>query len=157
MRKMVSIVVFCTFIGVPIHVFSGQDDAITETSERVILVTPEHCQLLNSHIPNEDVKYKADEDVRGNKLVPAEIKSSNNLIDDKSGYSFFMTHDALKNSRLNLGQGVDGANEGKIILGQVTVKDGDVLWNGASLKERDRERLYLLCKEQRKKRPIIKR
>ena len=77
----------------------------------------------------------------------------------ENGYSFYMTHDALKDSPLNPGPGLDGANEGKIILGQVTVKDGDVLWNGISLKEADKNRIYLLCEEQRrgKRRPIIKR
>ena len=52
----------------------------------------------------------------------------------QNGYSFYFTHDALKDTHLNPGGGLDGANEGKIILGQVTVKEGDVLWNGQSLR-----------------------
>mgnify|MGYP003624802155 CR=1 FL=1 len=157
MRHMLTILISLAFLSAPSFVVAQQIDTQLDAGERVILVTREHCQLLNSHVPDDDVAYKADEDVRGNALVPAEIKSGNSLLDSENGYSFYMTYDALKDSPLNPEAGLDGANEGKIILGQVTVKDGDVLWNGISLKTEDRDQIYMLCDEQRKRRPIIKR
>ena len=157
MRHMLTILISLAFLSAPSFALARQDDKQPEAGERVILITPEHCQLLTPHVPDNDVNYKADEDVRGNPLVPAEIKSGNSLIDGENGYSFYMTHDALNDSPLNSEPGLDGANEGKIILGQVTVKDGDVLWNGISLKAADRDQIYMLCDEQRKRRPIIKR
>jgi len=131
----------------------------SQNSERVILVTSEHCQLLTPHIPDDDVNYKPDQDVRGNDLVPAEIKSGNRLGLGERGYSFYMTHDALKGLNADQRSGLTGNEEGKIILGQVTVKNGDVYWNGTSLKQADRDRIYLLCEQDRrgKRRPIIKR
>jgi hypothetical protein len=41
-----------------------------------------------------------------------------------------MIHDALKDANATEKFGLTGSQEGRIILGRVTVKDGDVLWNG---------------------------
>ncbi|MEZ5756973.1 MAG: hypothetical protein R3D86_01980 [Emcibacteraceae bacterium] len=129
----------------------------TKTPDQILLVTYEDCQLLRPYIPGEDVTYKPDLDVRGNALVPAEIKNENDLMIGSNGYSFYLTHDALKVMNDNKSSGLTGSEEGKIILGQITVKNGDVLWNGQSLKESDKSRIYILCDQQRKRRPIIKR
>ncbi|MCC3860874.1 hypothetical protein [Pseudemcibacter aquimaris] len=131
-----------------------------EQIERIILVTPAHCNLLTPHIPDADVEYNPGKDVRGRDVVPADLNGGGDSLGiGQNGYSFYLTHDALRDANLNEKYGLTGSQEGKIILGQVTVKDGDVLWNGASLREADRNRIYMLCDEERrtKKRPIIKR
>lgn len=127
--------------------------------ERVILITPSNCLLLTQHVPDADVEYQPGLDARGNKVVPADIGNNSNLGLGENGFSFYMTHDALRENSIADQYGLGDAQEGKIILGQVTVKDGDVLWNGTSLKEADKNRVYMLCAEQarEKRRPIIKR
>ncbi|MBT5073637.1 MAG: hypothetical protein HOJ34_03070 [Kordiimonadaceae bacterium] len=128
-------------------------------AERVILITPSNCQLLTQHVPDADLAYQPGLDARGNKVTPADLENGSNLGLGANGYSFYMTHDALRENSIADKYGLGDAQEGKIILGQVTVKDGDVLWNGTSLKEADKNRIYLLCEEQtrEKRRPIVKR
>ncbi|MDG1995491.1 MAG: hypothetical protein P8J14_03275 [Emcibacteraceae bacterium] len=127
--------------------------------ERIILVTQAQCQMITSHVADVDVEYKPGKDVRGRDVVSADVEGSDALGLGKNGYSFYMTHDALKESGRTEKYGLSQSQEGKIILGQVTVKDGDVLWNGSSLREADRNSIYMLCDEQRrtKRRPIVKR
>jgi hypothetical protein len=127
--------------------------------ERIILVTSADCQLLTPHVPNADVEYNPGKDVRGRDVAPADIDGGNALGLGQNGYSFYMTHDALKESAQSEMFGLADSQEGKIVLGQVTVLNGDVLWNVTSLGETDRNRLYMLCDEERrtKRRPIFKR
>ena len=127
--------------------------------ERIILVTRADCQMLTPHVPNADVEYRPGKDVRGRDIVPADIGGGDALGLGVNGYSFYMTHDALKESGKAEKYGLSQNQEGKIILGQVTVKGGDVFWNGSSLREADRNSIYMLCDEQRrqKRRPIVKR
>lgn len=145
-----------TFLLYGIHSVSAQTP---DEMRRVIVVTPSDCMLLEQHVPDDDVKYKPDVDVRGNATVPAEIKSASRFGLPENGYSFFMIHDALKDNEIAKELGMDDAQEGKIILGRVSVIDGEVHWNGSSLARAETERLYLLCADERsgKKRPILKR
>ncbi|MBL4603613.1 MAG: hypothetical protein JKY84_12770 [Emcibacteraceae bacterium] len=157
MRYMFTILILFAFSSTTVSLVAQETSRKNDVSERIIIVTSEQCKLLTPHIPDADVNYKADVDVRGNALVPADINSGMEQMFGENGYSFYMTHDALKDMNANESSGLTGNEEGKIILGQVTVKDGDVLWNGVSLKERDRNRIYMLCDQERKRRPIIKR
>ena len=129
-------------------------------AEQIILVIPEQCQLLPPHIPDDNVNYKPGKDVMGRDVVPADIAGGANAFGlGQNGYSFYMIHDALKGSNAAEKFGLTGSQEGRIILGQITVRDGDVLWNGNSLREADRNSIYMLCNAERrgKKRPIVKR
>lgn len=132
--------------------------SISYANEEVLLVTRSDCLLLTRHTPDANVKYKDAVDVRGRKVVPANAQNNDRLNFNEKGFSFYLTHDAAKNNIVD-STGIDAINEGKIILGQVTVKDGDVFWNGTSLKEADKERIFLLCNEDqlKKRRPIRKR
>ncbi len=154
MRSILIFLIVAGFIRTTTFVF-GQED----NRERIILVTPGDCLILNKHVPDADVKFKPDVDVRGNKTVPAEIGNKDVLGLDGKGYTFYMTHDALKDNEIAAARGLSGSEEGKIILGSVTVKNGDILWNGSSLKAADRDRIFMLCEEDRrqKRRPIYKR
>lgn len=127
--------------------------------QRVIIITPEDCLLLEEHIPDDDVNYKPDVDVRGNSVVPPEIRSDNRLDLGEDGYSFYMTHDALKDNEIAREFGLSDAQEGKMILGRISVRGGEVYWNGSSLKNAERNYVYALCRETAggKKRPILKR
>lgn len=130
-----------------------------EFERRVVIINPQDCLLLEEHIPDDDVNYKPDVDVRGNALVPAEINNGNSLGLGENGFSFYMTHDALKDNEIAEKFGLTDAQEGRMILGRITVLDGDVLWNGSSMKSTERDQVYALCRELRsgKKRPILKR
>ncbi len=155
MRGMLTVLILLGFFWPGIVSFSQESDNV----ERIVIVTPEDCLLLEQHIPDDDVNYKPDVDVRGKPTVPAEVENTNGLLIGENGYSFYMTHDALKDNEIAQKYGIDNAQEGKIILGRVTVKDGDVLWNGTSLKNSQRNSIYLLCSDERsrKRRPIFKR
>ena len=154
MRSILIFLIVAGFLRTTTYVF-GQEENI----ERIILVAPSDCLILNKHVPDADVRYQPDVDVRGNKTVPAEIGNSDILGLDDKGYTFYMTHDALKDNEIAAARGLSASEEGKIILGSVTVKNGNILWNGSSLKAADRDRIYMLCEEDRrqKRRPIYKR
>ena len=154
MRSILIFLIVVGFLRTTSYAF-GQEENI----ERIILVAPSDCLILNKHVPDADVKYQPDVDVRGNSTVPAEIENSDVLGLDDKGYSFYMVHDALKDNEIAAARGLSDAEEGKIILGSITVKNGDILWNGSSLKAADRDRIYMLCEEDRrqKRRPIYKR
>ena len=129
-----------------------------KNTEQIILVTPSDCRLLTQHMPDASVEYKPSVDVRGNSVVSADLNGGNVIGIGEDGYSFYMTHDALKEKGLVNITGLGQSDEGKIVLGQVTVKDGDVLWNGTSLKEMDKQRIYMLCDQQaREKRRLIRK
>ena len=96
----------------------------------------------------------------GRDVVPAGINGGTNALGlGQNGYSFYMIHDALKEWNAAENFDLTGSQEGRIILGQITVKDGDVLWNGNSSREAVGKRIYMLCNAERrgKKRPIVKR
>jgi len=154
MRFFLTILILQGFSGLG-HCTLAQENNI----ERVILITPSNCSLLNQHVPDADVDYMPGLDARGNRVAPADLENRSGLGLGANGNSFYMTHDALRENSIANQFGLSDAQEGKIILGQVTVRDGDVLWNGTSLKEADRKQIYMLCEEQagEKRRPIIKR
>ena len=134
----------------------AQTDETVQSVEKIILITPRHCLLLSEHIPDADVAYKPGIDARGRQVVPADIDKRNYLGLGEGGYSFLMTHDALnqvetENNNVNSPNQLTPLQEGKIVLGQVTVIDGDVLWNGQSLKQQDKNQIYLLCDEEKRR------
>ncbi len=130
-----------------------------EEAQRVVIITHGDCLLLEQHIPDDDVNYKPDVDVRGNSVVPAETSNGNSLGIGEGGFSFFMTHDALKDNEIAEQFGLSDAQEGKMILGRVSIQDGEVFWNGAPMKTRERSQVYALCRDSGggKNRPILKR
>lgn len=155
MRKSLTIISMAISTIAINHVWAlDQDDM-----QRVVIVTPEDCLLLEQHIPDDNVTYKPDVDVRGNSVVPAEIKNGNRLDLGTEGYSFYMTHDALKDNQIAKEYGLSDAQEGKIVLGRISIQGGDVYWNGISLKNNERNQIYALCHEREagKRRPILKR
>jgi hypothetical protein len=88
------------------------------------------------HIPDDIVNYKPEKNLMGRDVVPAGINGGTNALGlGQNGYSFYMIHDALKEWNAAENFGLMGSQEGRIILGQITVKDGDVLWNGNSSRE----------------------
>ncbi len=131
----------------------------SDIERRVVIISPQDCLLLDEHIPDDDVNYKPDVDVRGKNLVPAEVESGNSLGLGENGFSFYMTHDALKDNEIAEAYGLTDAQEGKMILGRISILDGDVYWNGSSMKSAERNQIYALCREQGygKNRPILKR
>ena len=97
------------------------------------------------------ISIDTDTDAWKNAIKKDKLPWSQILDADKSIYSLYLLSSLPSNFLLN--------QEGKIILGQVTVKGGDVFWNGSSMREADRNSIYMLCDEQRrvKRRPIVKR
>lgn len=159
MSKILSALILFGFLSANETLIAQEDQAEIEQAERVILITSRDCLLLNHHVPDADVKYRPDVDVRGKSTVPAEIESARGLNLGQNGYSFYMVHDALKENEVAQRFGVEDSNQGKVILGQVTVQDGEVFWNGSPLQGADQESIYLLCDQERRKkrRPIVKR
>lgn len=159
MSKILTVLILFNLLGAHETLKAQEEQVEDEQFERIILITSRDCLLLNRHVPDADVKYKPDVDVRGRNTVPAEVRSARGLNLGQNGYSFYMTHDALKGNEIAQRFGVEDSNEGKIILGQVTVQDGEVLWNGSPLQGADQDSVYLLCDQERRKkrRPVVKR
>jgi hypothetical protein len=155
MRNSLTIISIC--ISTAIFSYGRSQDR--EDIQNIVVVTPKDCLLLQEHIPDDDVTYKPSVDVRGNSIIPAEIKNGNRLDLGAGGYSFYMTHDALKDNQIAKEYGLSDAQEGKIILGRVSIQESDIYWNGASLKNSERNHIYALCRETSggKKRAILKR
>ncbi len=153
MRNYIFIFIFMA--GYPNSVLSQSTD-LPDVTERVLLRTSEHCLLLSEHIPDDDVAYKPGVSAHGETVAPADLPGGNSLGLGEQDYSFLMTHDALNTQKSNENSvvspnGLTPAQEGKIILGQVSVRDGAVFWNGQPLTSQDTAQIHILCNDDKRR------
>ena len=109
-------------------------------------LTSAFCNQLVKHTPSADVAYQAGVDVRGNKVVPADLPSQQQIaLPDK--IQIPLTINLAKSLNLDtttapynqLGQGTETT------LGMLSVEDGKVLYNGNPLGDAEQDRLAVLC------------
>ena len=100
----------------------------------VYTVTTQDCRQIVTHVPADDVAYVPGVDVSGNPVVPADLGG---------GYGITAPEEVTINIRLDLAEqlglgGEDGGIAaatigGEAVVGQVTVRDNDIYWNGRKI------------------------
>ncbi|MGD9535767.1 MAG: hypothetical protein AB7P52_02865 [Alphaproteobacteria bacterium] len=96
------------------------------------------CQSVTIHEPDPDVAYQPGIDVDGNPVAPAELGgASEPLVGPGHEYRIDLTTplgDALSGPA---GSGVDFVEDSEIGIGEVTVREGRVYFNGRPLDDQD--------------------
>tara|TARA_R110000868_G_scaffold248788_4_gene505342 strand:+ start:148 stop:645 length:498 start_codon:yes stop_codon:yes gene_type:complete len=130
---------------------------ISSAQAETISLAASDCQRLVRHVPADDVTYKPGIDVRGKAVAPADLGG---------GYGIDIPEDIHIDigidlaDRLGLREDLrsgDDANapvvrkvlpyEGKAALGLVTIKGGDVFWNGERITSQDEAILAEACRQ----------
>jgi hypothetical protein len=115
------------------------------------------CQRLVRHVPSDDVNYKPGVDARGNAVAPADLGGVYNLaipdeIHIEIGIDLADRLGLQENRRSGDNSGAPTVRkvlpyEGKAILGLVTIKGSDVLWNGERVTPQDELILAEACRQ----------
>jgi len=105
-----------------------------DTVERRLFVSSDACDALTAHKAREDVAYQPGVDVDGNAVAPADLVDPGRLdLDDDHTYWLEITvplNDAIEFDPEGAFGRIDDSN---ITVGTVTLKDGDVRFNGEPL------------------------
>jgi len=99
------------------------------------------CKTIVNHVPDADVAYTGGYDVRGNKVVGADLPNENK-IELPTEYSFPVTSDQI--GALNLG----GMVEGKMPIGVINVRGNRVYFNDKPIDNMEPDNLRVLCLKQ---------
>ncbi len=136
--------IYATLIFNNILIFSSSSE------ERVIVVTPEICHHVTAHIPDKDVNYKGGVDVRGRAVKPADMDQNADSILNPE-ISFMLSLDVAKENMGNENSKRQFEEhkglEGKINLGHVLLKEGQLTLDGKPMSSPNQEELYRLCKQ----------
>ncbi|PCI43382.1 MAG: hypothetical protein COB49_12360 [Alphaproteobacteria bacterium] len=136
--------IFATLIINNLLIFSSV------SAETKAYVTVESCRILTTHIPRDDVNYKAGVDVRGRSVKPADLSPTADFgLKDK--ISFLLILDVAEENR---GSGNSQQQfqdhpglEGRINLGEIVIKDGNVTLDGKPLGSQNRQELSEFCQK----------
>ncbi|PCI32337.1 MAG: hypothetical protein COB54_07505 [Alphaproteobacteria bacterium] len=123
------------------------------SAAETLYVSVDSCRILTRHIPTDDVSYKPGVDVRGRPVAPADLSPALDLgLKDK--ISFQLILDVAKESRRSADtqqqfQDHPGL-EGRINLGRIEIKQGQVTLDGKPLASQHQIELTEFCKKSRK-------
>lgn len=140
--------IFATLIINKLLIFSSV------SAETKAYVSVESCRILTTHIPIDDVTYKAGMDVRGRPVKPADLSPAPHLgLKDK--ISFLLILDVAKENRgsVNSEKQFQGHSdfgrglEGYINLGEIVIKDGKVTLDGRPLASQHQIELNEFCQK----------
>ena len=136
MRKFIGFFIVILFLSLP--VWANDKPVLDE----------EICKHFVVHKPKVDdngqVKYKAGVDVNGNPVIEADVTPS--IVISLEEYNFPLTIDMAK----YIGMDVPAGIMGEARLGSVTVKNGEVKFNGQTLDEKAEIALKDLCDKETK-------
>lgn len=123
------------------------------SAEATAYVSVDSCRILTRHIPTDDVVYKPGIDVRGRPVTPANLSPAPDFgLKDK--ISFHLILDVAEEARGNADtqrqfQDHPGL-EGRVGLGLIEIKQGEVTLDGKPLASQHQIELTEFCKKSRK-------
>ncbi|MFQ5784016.1 MAG: hypothetical protein ACE5H8_04240 [Alphaproteobacteria bacterium] len=130
--------------------------ATSAADESTIVISREDCARVVAHTPAPDVAYASGVDVRGRPVAPADLGDTPRL--DIDGEDV----DVVIDIPLRAVPGIPG-DEGRFTgqgggaidrfaadaeVGVVTVEDGEVLFDGVPITNRELERIAAACRDQ---------
>lgn len=120
------------------------------SAETKAYVSVESCRILTTHIPIEDVAYKAGVDVRGRPVKSADLSPAPDL-GLKNKISFRLILDVAEENRGSVSSEKQFQDhpglEGNINLGEIVIKDGNVTLDGKPLAAQHQIELSEFCKK----------
>ena len=112
--------------------------------DKPVLLDEETCKHFVTYKPkiddNGNVKYRAGVNVNGDPVIEADLTPST-IISSEEEYSFPLTIDMAKHIGMNVPAGIMGEAR----LGSVTVKNGEVKFNGQPIESKAETALKELC------------
>lgn len=118
-------------------------------SAQTITVSPSACQALTAHTPSSDVAYQPGVDVDGNDVVSADLNSSGqlNFADD---HEFWLPIEVPLSNVVNIdaADNLNSVRDSNIGVGTVTVKNGQVYFNGEPLGDAGSHAIAAECAKQ---------
>jgi hypothetical protein len=110
-------------------------------SAQTLIVRPEVCAALTTHVPDRGVAYEPGGDARGRKVAPADLAGFGGPSFDEVALQ--LTVDLRRRLGIKLDETLfPGGAE----LGYVTVREGRAYYNGAPLAEGSEAALASLCR-----------
>ncbi len=120
------------------------------SAETKVFVSVESCRILTTHIPADDVNYKAGVDVQGRAVKSADLSPAPDL-GLKNKISFLLILDVAKENRgsentVRQFQDHPGL-EGNIKMGEIIIQNGKVTLDGKPLGAQHQQELNEFCKK----------
>jgi len=112
-----------------------------EGMEQAVSITEKECKKLIRLNSFNSAEYVPGVDMRGNKVVPADLENGRKL-DLPDEITFSLGIDIAE--KYDLGPGFYG----KADLGEVKVKGRHVYWNGKKLHQSEHDKALAACREQ---------
>jgi len=135
---MVVLVIGLAGIGCP-SLVSAEDKA-------TITVSKSDCKLLVRHVPSADVAYQPGVDVRGNKVVGADLPGSASAIKLPDRIQFDLTYDLLKDYGISDESPLAAIGEASLGKVEYNLLNGSLTFNGAPLDDPEQAMLAAACK-----------
>lgn len=124
---------------------NGQADATAEPATPKITVSRSACKAIVKHVPADDVEYKPGVDVRGNKVVGADLNGGSNILGSlPKEIEFPVTLDFMEYAGSSLPEGMSGEQS----IGKITYRNGRVYFNDQPLgDDANNDELIAACRE----------
>ncbi len=104
-----------------------------------VTVSKNDCREIISYMPAPDVAYRPGVDARGRKVVPADLAG---------GSSDFKLPDEITfNVGEDLAKDFNPKYTGEAVFGKVSVKGGEVFWNGRALGNKSGNAIAQACRK----------
>ena len=119
-----------------------------------IVVKPDDCAALVAHVPDDDVAYRPGVDVRGNKVAPADLNQIGRIDYDTDHIIITIGHPLIAidgelgdKDRFVAGGGRIDVFGADLDVGAVTLRGGEVYFNGRRLTDTQRRAIAEACAE----------
>lgn len=124
---------------------NGQAEANAEPTAPKITVTRSACKAIVKHVPADDVEYMPGVDVRGNKVVGADLNGGSNILKSlPKEIEFPVTLDFMEYAGSSLPEGMSGEQS----IGKITYRNGRVYFNDQPLgDDANNDELIAACRE----------
>lgn len=124
---------------------TGQSSGNAEQATPKITVSRSACKAIVKHVPADDVEYKPGVDVRGNKVVGADLNGGSNILGSlPKEIEFPVTLDFMEYAGSSLPEGMSGEQS----IGKITYRNGRVYFNDQPLgDDANNDELIAACRE----------
>ena len=120
----------------------------------LLSVKPDDCAELVAHVPDDDVAYRPGVDVRGNKVAPADLNQIGRIDYDTDHIIITIGHPLIAidgelgdQDRFVAGGGRIDVFGADLDVGAVTLRGGEVYFNGRRLTDTQRRAIAEACAE----------
>lgn len=122
--------------------------ASSRAGAETVVVTQADCDALTAYEPSEDVTYQPGVDVDGNAIAPADLDDSGQLHLAKDREYWFDVSVPLNQAiDIDADSSLAPVGQSDIYVGSVSVKDGQVFFDGQPLGSEEAHALAEACRK----------